>query len=304
VGEAGAKGRRFVTTTLDTFPANWYPDPSGRAQARYWDGRMWTAHVVRDGVAALDQLDGVQQPREPAPFTHAVVPAAPAPSLGHGAHALQEMATARSAPRSSTALAAAPPPLPAEPRISTPGAIAIFLGALLLIGVGVYLFRQGVFTVDTTPGRLERSVTVEQPDYRVTVPGRWLERVNASSVFDAVYSVPDDEILNVAVVDFADAALSDPAARDQHLALAGDMVATAIGANPTLVERSTIEVRQRPVRVATYDVTDASGIVTRVRAYFVVGPDRAVIVTGYGTPAAVERHLETIAAVAGTARIR
>ena len=77
--------------------------------------------------------------------------------------------------------------------------------------------------LDTTPGRLERSVTLEQPDYRVTVPGTWLERINASSVFDAVYSVPDDEILNVAVVDFADAALSDPAVRDQHLALTGQV---------------------------------------------------------------------------------
>lgn len=27
-------------------PANWYPDPTGQAQLRYWDGRAWTGHVA------------------------------------------------------------------------------------------------------------------------------------------------------------------------------------------------------------------------------------------------------------------
>ena len=61
-----------MTTALEAPSANWYPDPSGRTDARYWDGRMWTAHVVRDGAAALDPLDGVQQPRDRAPSTPVV----------------------------------------------------------------------------------------------------------------------------------------------------------------------------------------------------------------------------------------
>jgi len=48
-----------VTTALqtETTPPNWYPDPVGRAQARYWDGRMWTSHVVRDGATTLTVTD-------------------------------------------------------------------------------------------------------------------------------------------------------------------------------------------------------------------------------------------------------
>ena len=26
-------------------PAGWYPDPSGRAPFRYWDGARWTEHT-------------------------------------------------------------------------------------------------------------------------------------------------------------------------------------------------------------------------------------------------------------------
>jgi hypothetical protein len=293
----------LVTTTLQ-IPPNWYPDPSGRAQARYWDGRMWTAHVVRDGVATLDQLDGVQQPREPAPFTHGVTPTVPGSTVGHGTQALQEMATASPTPPPSPALASPPPARTVEPRIPTVGAVAAFVGALLVIGIGLYLFRQGVFTVDTTPDRLSRPVTVEKADYRVTVPDTWLERATAGSLFDAAYSVPDRELLNVGVVDFVDASLSDPTAREQHLARATDTVATAIGPNPVVVERSTVKVRGHTLRVATYDVTDASGIVTRVQQYLVADPDRAVIVAAYGTPAAVGRHADAVADAATTTRIK
>ena len=28
-------------------PANWYPDPSGEARLRYWDGSAWTGHVAQ-----------------------------------------------------------------------------------------------------------------------------------------------------------------------------------------------------------------------------------------------------------------
>lgn len=36
--------------------ADWYPDPSGRHQSRYWDGRAWTGHVADDGVTAEDPV--------------------------------------------------------------------------------------------------------------------------------------------------------------------------------------------------------------------------------------------------------
>lgn len=33
---------------------DWYPDPTGRHQSRYWDGNSWTDHVADDGIASLD----------------------------------------------------------------------------------------------------------------------------------------------------------------------------------------------------------------------------------------------------------
>ena len=35
-------------------PADWYPDPSGRHEHRYWDGAAWTDHVSDAGVASTD----------------------------------------------------------------------------------------------------------------------------------------------------------------------------------------------------------------------------------------------------------
>ena len=35
-------------------PANWYPDPSGRFELRYWNGDKWTEHVSRAGQQSVD----------------------------------------------------------------------------------------------------------------------------------------------------------------------------------------------------------------------------------------------------------
>lgn len=38
----------------DAPAADWYPDPSGRFQFRYWDGGSWTGHVSTDGATDWD----------------------------------------------------------------------------------------------------------------------------------------------------------------------------------------------------------------------------------------------------------
>jgi hypothetical protein len=35
-------------------PASWYPDPSGRHELRYHDGRQWTEHVSDQGATSID----------------------------------------------------------------------------------------------------------------------------------------------------------------------------------------------------------------------------------------------------------
>jgi len=44
---------------MSTTPANWYPDPTGRHQLRYWDGNAWTDHVSNNGAQGADPV----QPR-------------------------------------------------------------------------------------------------------------------------------------------------------------------------------------------------------------------------------------------------
>ena len=34
----------------------WYPDPTGRYEARYWDGRKWTSHISHYGATGADPL--------------------------------------------------------------------------------------------------------------------------------------------------------------------------------------------------------------------------------------------------------
>lgn len=39
-------------------PANWYPDPMGRHEHRYYDGSAWTDHVSSHGRQAVDPVHG------------------------------------------------------------------------------------------------------------------------------------------------------------------------------------------------------------------------------------------------------
>jgi len=40
---------------------DWYPDPFGRYEVRYWDGKAWTAHVSSEGQASTDEPLGTPQ---------------------------------------------------------------------------------------------------------------------------------------------------------------------------------------------------------------------------------------------------
>ncbi|WP_456844449.1 phospholipid scramblase-related protein [Cellulomonas sp. P5_C6] len=61
-------------------PANWYPDPHGRFEHRFWDGSRWTEHVGSAGRQAIDPpLASPPMPpvdARPGPAA-AVAPAAP-----------------------------------------------------------------------------------------------------------------------------------------------------------------------------------------------------------------------------------
>lgn len=48
----GAAGAARVPAS----PANWFADPTGRHELRYWDGRAWTADVSDGGTTAQDPV--------------------------------------------------------------------------------------------------------------------------------------------------------------------------------------------------------------------------------------------------------
>jgi len=50
--------REIVEGVSPQVPAEWYPDPSGNHQLRYWDGTQWTAQVADNGQQSVDPLRG------------------------------------------------------------------------------------------------------------------------------------------------------------------------------------------------------------------------------------------------------
>jgi uncharacterized protein YxjI len=47
---------------MSSTPANWYPDPTGRHQHRYWNGTAWSDHVSDNGVTGSDPVQGPSVP--------------------------------------------------------------------------------------------------------------------------------------------------------------------------------------------------------------------------------------------------
>ncbi len=43
---------------MSSHPADWYPDPTGRFEHRYYDGNAWTDHVSSGGLPGTDPIDG------------------------------------------------------------------------------------------------------------------------------------------------------------------------------------------------------------------------------------------------------
>ena len=47
---------------MTSSPANWYPDPTGRHEHRYYDGSAWTDHVANAGIQSTAPVDAPPEP--------------------------------------------------------------------------------------------------------------------------------------------------------------------------------------------------------------------------------------------------
>lgn len=53
-GAGYAASTSTTTSAVPSVPANWYKDPSGRFEMRYWNGTQWTEHVATAGKQSID----------------------------------------------------------------------------------------------------------------------------------------------------------------------------------------------------------------------------------------------------------
>jgi hypothetical protein len=54
VAQTSAPDASGNVVSSPSVPANWYKDPSGRYELRYWNGSAWTEHVATGGVQSTD----------------------------------------------------------------------------------------------------------------------------------------------------------------------------------------------------------------------------------------------------------
>ena len=61
--QAGANSAVVIQNQIygELSPAAWHTDPSGRFELRYWNGKEWTEHVVREGRQLADSPQPITQ---------------------------------------------------------------------------------------------------------------------------------------------------------------------------------------------------------------------------------------------------
>ena len=53
-GSTPLAGSTPTPEAVPSVPADWYKDPSGRFELRYWNGSAWTEHVATGGTQSTD----------------------------------------------------------------------------------------------------------------------------------------------------------------------------------------------------------------------------------------------------------
>ncbi len=106
---------------MNTPPAAWHPDPTGRFEQRYWDGARWTDHVWTRGRQSTDPLiPAAATPQLPTAEAAAPAASAPAPTPASAARPAASAPQPAAAPQPTAAPAAAPQPAAPAPSPAAP----------------------------------------------------------------------------------------------------------------------------------------------------------------------------------------
>jgi Protein of unknown function (DUF2510) len=119
---------------------DWYPDPTGRHEVRYFDGTTWTEHVANNGLSALDPIaDGAPLGSNAAELAATIVPAVSTAASPH--------ATTVEAAEAAFAAALSPAPAEEPEVVEAPAVLPVskdwasrpnaLVGWIVVIGAGI-----------------------------------------------------------------------------------------------------------------------------------------------------------------------
>ena len=272
-------------------PPNWYADPTGRHENRFWDGFTWTAHIADGGTAGVDPL--VQPVADPADRRDL-------PVIGPGTAQLRAIAESRRV--GATADAPAAPTVPARRRLRA-YEVAVVVAVVLVAAVVAYGLWHSWSSSDAS-GRGDTNGTGiwSGTGYRFVVPPSWVERDVppdlAATDADGAFTVIDGS--PVAALVGPDALTRRQAPNPARLA----EVLTAQTAGPApegTTASTTVDVLpdgDRQIGRVQIDTTTPEGITLRSLVFVVVGRERSVALMLVGAPDGVDRHERTARAAA------
>jgi len=280
-------------------PPNWYVDPTGRHETRYWDGFTWTAHVADGATSGVDPL--VQPAGDPAARTEG-------PVIGPGTAQLQAIAETR---RVRTRVAddeAAVPVAPVRRRIRGYEVAVVAVVAVVALIVGYGLWHNWSRTGASDGPTAEDAATWAGSGYRIELPPSWVEREIPASLAalqpDAAFVVIDAEPV-IALVGPEPLTRTEIPNRDSLAAWFAAEQAAAVPSEEFTATVTTDVLSDADPLVGRGRVDQAfpDGITVRSIYYIVVGRERSFTLVLSGSPNAVARHereaLATVRSVVG-----
>ena len=131
----------IVPDVPPSWAPDWYPDPTGRHEVRYFDGMTWTEHVANNGLTAFDPIaDGAPVAADAEALAATIVPAvstaaSPNATTVEAAHAAFAAALAPSTPVEEPEAPEQPEVLPVRRDwAARPNAL---VGWIVVIGAGI-----------------------------------------------------------------------------------------------------------------------------------------------------------------------
>lgn len=270
-------------------PANWYADPTGRHEARFWDGFTWTPHVADQGAAAVD------------PLVRTTPETAGAPSggtgevIGPGTTALRAMADAAAARTTDDPPPIAPAPRPVQRRARGYD-VAAGVAMIVVVVLGGYALWAGMLRSGHHDAvGVGSAVRWRHDGYRLDLPPSWIDDTipgETATGIDGAFRVIDSQGVLAFVGDIPDG-LAEISTPDQVLARitgSGVEAPNPTDGVPTVTESKVLTSGDRFIGVVVSEIDAGGGEVLRSVHHLVVTRHGSVLIVLWGQATGVDRH--------------